>query len=173
MTGPRPARGSVVRLDLAGAALASAARQPMELEDRLIQILDEVGPSLHRYLVFLGATSGEADDLVQETLIRLSDRLRAREPIVDVRAWVFRVAHNLGLNQVRDRKHLDALSGQEWEALVSMQRDPGPGPEEISPFEPGVVGGRRRAPAGKECRSSGERHKVSTQTLEQHGYAGR
>ena len=78
-------------------------RQPQEIDgpaQRVILLFDEFRDSLFRYLRWLGCAPDEADDLLQETFVRLHSHLRAGRPAENLRAWLFRVAGNL----VRDER---------------------------------------------------------------------
>jgi RNA polymerase sigma-70 factor, ECF subfamily len=54
---------------------------------------------LLRYLVCLGLTSDEAQDVVQDTFLSLHRHLSSGAPQDNIRGWVFRVAHNLARNR--------------------------------------------------------------------------
>ena len=53
---------------------------------------------LRRYLIFLGLPGHIAEELVHEAFIRLHEHLLGRGDSTNVRAWLYRVAHNLGRN---------------------------------------------------------------------------
>jgi hypothetical protein len=57
--------------------------------------------SIYRYLISLGTNPSEAQDLTQETFLRLYIALRNRKQIENIRAWLFTVASNLAMNQKR------------------------------------------------------------------------
>ena len=57
--------------------------------------------SIYRYLVSLGINPAEAQDLTQETFLKLYIALRNRQQIENMRAWLFTVASNLALKQKR------------------------------------------------------------------------
>lgn len=62
-------------------------------------------PELYRYCRYLTRSPWDADDLVQETLARSFVTLGClHQPVQSPRAFLFRVASNLWLNQVRDRR---------------------------------------------------------------------
>jgi RNA polymerase sigma factor (sigma-70 family) len=46
---------------------------------------------------------GRAEDAVQQTLLRAYDSLRASEGEMQLRPWLYRIAHNQSLNALRDR----------------------------------------------------------------------
>jgi RNA polymerase sigma-70 factor (ECF subfamily) len=56
--------------------------------------------------VYLGLDPSEADDMVQESFLRLHRQLQSGTKIEEPRAWVFRVARNLALNFHRDHRRL-------------------------------------------------------------------
>jgi RNA polymerase sigma factor (sigma-70 family) len=49
----------------------------------------------------LGVADGAAADVVQESLLRLFDALRAGQPIRDLKAWTFHVAYRLAMDEHR------------------------------------------------------------------------
>jgi DNA-directed RNA polymerase specialized sigma24 family protein len=56
--------------------------------------------------------------------------LQQGEAIANACDWVFRVAQNLAVGQLRRRKFVAALSEKEWRALRSLLTDATPSPEE-------------------------------------------
>jgi RNA polymerase sigma-70 factor (ECF subfamily) len=63
------------------------------------------GP-LHRYVARLARDDGEAQDVVQEALLRLWRHPDVLErPDESVRAWLFTVARNLVVDQMRSARH--------------------------------------------------------------------
>jgi RNA polymerase sigma-70 factor, ECF subfamily len=59
----------------------------------------ELRAPLLRYLVCLGLSSDEAQDVVQDTFLRLHRHLTGGGAKDNIRAWVFRVAHNQARNR--------------------------------------------------------------------------
>jgi RNA polymerase sigma-70 factor (ECF subfamily) len=60
---------------------------------------------VYRYLCRIVGRADDAHDLTQEVFLRVS---RVPPPEADAagrRAWIFRIARNLALNHVRDRRH--------------------------------------------------------------------
>src|SRR5579862_6614842 len=54
-----------------------------------------------RYLVSLGLRPAVASEVAQEAFLRLYRHLRSRGPSENLRGWVFRVAHNLAVNELK------------------------------------------------------------------------
>src|SRR5271167_4120160 len=61
----------------------------------------ELRRPLLRYLVCLGLSSDEAQDVVQDAFLSLHKHLVSGGPQDNIRSWLFRVAHN----RARNRQH--------------------------------------------------------------------
>src|SRR5260370_27145970 len=61
----------------------------------------ELRKPLLRYLVCLGLSADEAQDVVQDTFLNLHRHLAAGGSQENIRSWLFRVAHN----GARNRQH--------------------------------------------------------------------
>jgi RNA polymerase sigma-70 factor (ECF subfamily) len=59
----------------------------------------ELRKPLLRYLVCLGLTMDEAQDVVQDAFLGLHRHLSAEGPQENIRGWLFRVAHNQARNR--------------------------------------------------------------------------
>ena len=69
------------------------------------------------YLLGLGVPGAQAQEVTQEVFLRLYQTMRKGEQIGNRRAWLFRVAHNLGLN-VRTRERAFSGASPDWERLA-------------------------------------------------------
>jgi RNA polymerase sigma-70 factor (ECF subfamily) len=69
----------------------------LTLEDRVAQLFDEARDDVYRYLLTLGLPPAQAQEAAQEVFLRLYVTMKKGEEIRSPRAWIFRVAHNLGL----------------------------------------------------------------------------
>ena len=63
--------------------------------------LEAAIPALRRYSLALLRDQSEADDLVQDTLVRAIDRIGRRSRQGDTRAWLFTIMHNLFVSRWR------------------------------------------------------------------------
>jgi RNA polymerase sigma-70 factor (ECF subfamily) len=82
----------------------------------LAEAFIELREPVCRYLLALGLGRPEAEEVAQETFLRLCQHLDAGGPQANVRGWVFRVAHNLARDEYRRRQRqpvhpLDAGEG--------------------------------------------------------------
>ncbi len=70
----------------------------MTIEELVTNLFVEARDDVYRYLLTLGLHPPQAQEAVQEVFLRLYMILRKGEDLQSPRAWVFRVAHNHGLN---------------------------------------------------------------------------
>ena len=74
------------------------------LQDQVTRLFEEARDDVYRYLLTLGLYPPQAQEATQEVFLRLYVTLRKGEELQNPRAWIFRVAHNLGL-KIRARQH--------------------------------------------------------------------
>lgn len=78
--------------------------------------------ALRRYARALLGDRADADDLVQDCLMRALSRVHLWRPGSDLRAWLFTILHNLHVNRLRSRRiHVaaeEASVGYGWRALT-------------------------------------------------------
>ncbi len=87
--------------DPSSAELAAAVNQSWR---RFLESYEPLRPVLYRYCRYLSRSPWDAEDLVQDTLARAFATLGGlHEPPDEPRAWLFRVASNLWIDQVRRR----------------------------------------------------------------------
>ena len=65
----------------------------------ILRLYDCEHLSLLRYLVLLGIAEAVAQEIVQEVFLRLHRHLHADGDRTSLRAWLYRVAHNLARNE--------------------------------------------------------------------------
>lgn len=111
--------------------LDQEGQRPLKLEQRITQMYDELRGPVYRYLVCRSASPVDADDIVQETFLRLYQHLNAGGREDNLRGWVFRVAHNISINEIKKRKHLFPIAPEELAELQSSQISMTLDPEEL------------------------------------------
>jgi RNA polymerase sigma-70 factor (ECF subfamily) len=96
-------------------------RQPQsssELQDQVAQLFVDTREDLYRYLLTLGVHPPKAQESVQEVFLRLYTTLKKGEKIENIRGWLFRVAHNVGL-KVRARQASEEAFAPELELRLT------------------------------------------------------
>ena len=106
-------------------------QRTLKLEEQITQLFDELRERVYRYLLCLSVSSSEAEDIIQETFLRLYRHLHAGGRDDNLRGWVFRVAHNISIDAVRGRKYVEGVRPEQWTELTGASADPAPSPEEV------------------------------------------
>jgi RNA polymerase sigma-70 factor (ECF subfamily) len=89
-------------------ATVSHSDGPTPLEIEVTQLFDELRLPLLRYLSSFGLAAQDAEEVVQEVFLALFLHLRDAKPRTNLQAWIFRVAHNLGLRRCQSNRKAPA-----------------------------------------------------------------
>ena len=76
-----------------------------EGRERFLELVAEVRPELHRYCARMLGSVADAEDVVQDTLARAFYALAGLERMPPLRPWLFRIAHNGAIDQLRRYEH--------------------------------------------------------------------
>lgn len=79
----------------------------------LAALLDLHGEGLMRYLLSLVLRREEAEDIFQETWVRVLKQVHRADPMRPFAPWLFRVARNLAFDHLRWRRRWRLLVGSE------------------------------------------------------------
>src|SRR5215472_2607663 len=98
--------------------------------DALTVLVERYQNRLYRYLLRLVKQPGTAEDLFQQTWLRVMERISSYDPRRNFESWLFSVAHNLAIDHLR-RYRPESLdeplpSGHTREELL-----PGAGPSAL------------------------------------------
>ena len=78
--------------------------------EALTEIFEEFAPALFKYLLRLGTSTQEADQLVGDVFARLLEKVsEGKGPEKNLRSYLFQIAYHLVIDEARDRQHLTAL----------------------------------------------------------------
>jgi RNA polymerase sigma-70 factor (ECF subfamily) len=152
---------------------ASEQRGLAERCQRIAELYDVLRPPLYSYLGYLGLNSDQAEDVIQDAFLSLiSCRFDARRQD-NVRAWIFRVAHNLSMDIHRTQRRWSRRSDDEPHSIVRERIDPAPSPEQqilleerMNRFEHTFA---QLTPKQRQCvmlRAKGSRYREIAITLE-------
>jgi RNA polymerase sigma-70 factor (ECF subfamily) len=64
-------------------------------------LIEAIRPELHRYVAYMIGSTVEAEDVVQDTLVKAHASLTLLNSRSNVRGWLFRIAHNTAIDQLR------------------------------------------------------------------------
>ncbi len=86
---------------------------PESSADRVVVMLDLTqGRGLYGFVSRMGLSPEEAEDAVQEVLLRLWTALRGGLAITDPKAWAYRVIYRLAMDEHRWRRRITAIRGR-------------------------------------------------------------
>ncbi len=108
-------------------------------------LYQRVGARLHRYLLGLSGTRDAADDLLQQTLLKLHEArdlyIRGADPV----PWLFTIAHRTFLDEARRRKRARVQLTVDGTFVVEPRATAGGGAEEAANEEEPLSGSMLRA----------------------------
>ena len=94
-----------------------------------MELFEELRDRLLRYLMVLGLSAHDGEEIIQESFLLLFQHLRRGKSRQNLRGWVFRVARNLALKQrFANQRHLRLVECDE--ALLAQHACRRPNPEE-------------------------------------------
>jgi RNA polymerase sigma-70 factor, ECF subfamily len=106
--------------------LLFTSRNTSVLKQTVAQVFELLRDPVYRYLSRVLDNAEEAEDLTQDVFLRLYTCLHKGQAVGNIRAWVFRVAHNLAVDRQRKNVLQPPFDSANWE----LTRDPSPGAEE-------------------------------------------
>jgi len=101
-----------------------------ELERTVGEVFVVLRDPIYRYVFSTVRNAGDAEDLTQEAFIRLLRDLRKGHAIENVKAWLFRVAHNLVIDFSRRSPVPESLDAAANQRMTEEMPDPSPSAEE-------------------------------------------
>ncbi len=94
----------------------------------MVQLMERCQHRLYRYLLRMVSQPSTAEDLFQQTWLRVMERIQKYDPARNFESWLFAVAHNLAIDHLRRRRHesLDEPGpGSETPSRRIRSSDPG------------------------------------------------
>ena len=99
-------------------------RQTTELEAKVSEFFLAFKLPVYRYLLGVIGNRDDAEEMTQDVFLSLYGTLQKGTPIDNVRAWIFRVAHNLAMNHQKRPRIVEAVDEAEWWKLSQERSDP-------------------------------------------------
>ena len=101
---------------------------PMTLSETVLALFEQLRIPVFRYILRKTRDSGQAEDITQETFLRLFRHLGKDHPLDNPKAWLFTVANNLAVDAGRSDRHFKELDETTWEKIEEsrsgLQADP-------------------------------------------------
>ena len=105
---------STARISLIGAAEAALPAVSQGAADEVVMLFDQFRDRVLRYVLSMGISVSDGEDIVQEVFLSLFRHLRLEKSRHNLPGWIFRVAHNLALKQRGRKQRQDERT--EWDA---------------------------------------------------------
>jgi RNA polymerase sigma-70 factor (ECF subfamily) len=99
-------------------------REPTELEAKVSELFLAFKLPVYRYLLGLLGNRDDAEEMTQDVFLSLYGTVQKGTRIDNVRAWIFRVAHNLALNHQKRPRIVETVNEEEWWKLSQERSDP-------------------------------------------------
>jgi RNA polymerase sigma-70 factor (ECF subfamily) len=109
-------------------AKQAGAISPEELTEASYR---EFAESVHRFLVRRFGRAADAEEVVQDTFLRLHRELQQGHPIHSIGGWAFTTAYRLMIDRVCARRTTAEISLEIVEDASELFRDGGPTPEAL------------------------------------------
>jgi RNA polymerase sigma-70 factor (ECF subfamily) len=101
------------------------------LRDRVLALFEQLRTPVFRYLVRKTRNPAKAEDLTQETFLRLCRHLRDNRPLDNPKAWLLTVANNLAIDTIRMESNLVDLDESAWKRIEESRSDTQDDPERV------------------------------------------
>jgi len=102
----------------------------LTIAERVQQLFEKHREPVLRYLIATFGDGEQAEEIVQEAFLRLYKAMTTGDQIAIPKAWVFRVAHNLAVNQIKRQQFLQPLSEDAWDRIETGLATQGDSPEQ-------------------------------------------
>src|ERR1700679_957551 len=117
--------------DLADNSLAATIVQrqgksalPMTLSEQVIAHFEQLRMPVFRFLVRRTRDTARAEELTQETFLRLCRHLQEGRTLDNPKAWLFTVANNLAIDTKRNESNLTDLDEHTWKEIEDSRSGP-------------------------------------------------
>ena len=118
-------------IPLRGLSLEAEKPTPGTLGERMHALFQQFQMPVFRYLLRKTRNPGTAEDLTQETFLRLCRHLRDNRPLDNAKAWLLTVANNLAIDEIRGDRNQTDLDEATWREIEESRSGTQAGPEEV------------------------------------------
>ena len=127
----RPPADCTYEVSFPAGSTARTGDKKSECEEEVIHLFDLFRNPLLRYVISLGLSRHDGEEIIQEVFLALFCHLRMERSRQNLRGWIFRVAHNLALKRRAANKKAQMMLDSD-DALTLRQADTAPNPEQLA-----------------------------------------
>jgi RNA polymerase sigma-70 factor, ECF subfamily len=127
-----PDSRSEVAVRLRNDIFSAQSSENVKTEERVTNLFEALrGPIFHYLIAVFGhSAASDAEDITQESFLRLYGVIQQGQQIDNPRGWLFKVAHNLAVNRLKAQQFIAPLDDLGWEEICRRLPDPGVTPEQ-------------------------------------------
>jgi RNA polymerase sigma-70 factor (ECF subfamily) len=100
------------------------------IEEQVLALFDELREPLLRYLMSVRMAPQRSEEILQDTFLKLFEHLQSGSSDSNIRGWLFRVAHNLALQELRCGRYEPSGATSACHFPAVPLEDPHPDPEQ-------------------------------------------
>lgn len=115
-----------VEMDLFGATMAENDK----IQQKVSELFVLLKMPVYKYLIAVFGDSAEAEDWMQAAFLQLYKALRSGQTILNVKFWLYRVAHNAAISHHRHQQFIAPLNADSWEEIERVFEDKNLNPEQ-------------------------------------------
>lgn len=87
------------------------------------ELIKQIRPELHRYAARMVGSAIDGEDVVQEAVLKAFNSLDGLKSDVNVRGWLFRIAHNKAIDHLR-RRNLQTMEQLDENLIAEPENSP-------------------------------------------------
>jgi RNA polymerase sigma-70 factor (ECF subfamily) len=125
--------GRVLNMDLCAVTTVTAQedQRTLKLEEQVTRLFDELRHPIRRYLLCLNLSPMVAEEIIQDSFLQLYRHLHSGGREDNLRSWIFRVAHNIGINELKRLNYLGQSNPRQGADPSELSIDQALNPEEL------------------------------------------
>jgi RNA polymerase sigma-70 factor, ECF subfamily len=112
-----------------GQPYVGCERSSADPREQILGLYDEYRPRLFRYIRSMSLSQDQAEEVIQETFMRLTTRLLQQDDIDNVQGWIVRVAHNVAVDALK-KNDRDGVGSSGIDLTLENLADPTLNPEQ-------------------------------------------
>jgi RNA polymerase sigma-70 factor (ECF subfamily) len=112
--------------------VAGNSPEPGGLGERVLALFQQLHAPVFRFLIRKTRSAENAEDLTQETFLRLLRHLQQQRPLDNPKAWLLTVANNLVTDGHRSERNVKDIDQIMWEQIEQSRAGTDAGPEHLA-----------------------------------------
>ena len=103
----------------------------MTVSEKLVGHFEQLRIPVFRFILRRTRDATHAEELTQETFLRLCRHLQEGRPLENPKAWLFTVANNLAIDSKRNERNITDLDERAWKEIEESRSGSQADPEKL------------------------------------------